>query len=242
MRDARGDAPLSLAAARGHAAAVGALLHAGAEPDPVSMGELGMITPLGAAACGDSSEHASCVSLLLAAGAVLNPEAELGLAPPLWCAASAGAARCVAVLLAHGAAVEAAHMGRTPLMAAAAAGCPGSVWLLLEAGADLAAAGSDGGHGRQRACTCSRLGGAATPPGPLLLGMAILKRRLWVSAACTCSVSGAPRAGGSSMPCPPSAAPPLPSALQAAPPCTSPPSTAGPACCACRSCSRRAQT
>ncbi len=147
VRDARGDAPLSLAAAHGHAAAVGALLQAGAETDPVSMGELGMITPLGAAACGDSSEHASCVSLLLAAGAVLNPPSELGLAPPLWCAASAGAARCVAVLLAHGAHVEAGHMGRTPLMAAAAAGCPGSVWLLLEAGAALEAAGSDGGQG-----------------------------------------------------------------------------------------------
>ncbi len=129
------------AAKAGDAAAVRALLKAGADVN-AAQGD-GMTALHWAAQSGD----ADLVQMLLSAGANVRATTRLGGYTALHLAGQGGHARVVAALLASGAAVEArTTTGASPLMLAARSGSTDTVTRLVENGADVNAA--EGAHGQ----------------------------------------------------------------------------------------------
>jgi len=161
------DAPVADAAMRGDAAAVRALIEAGADVN-AALGD-GMTALHWSAERGDGDiallllsagaqvesttrlgayrplhlaakgGHTYVVRELLQAGAMPNPGTTTGVVTPLHLAAASGSASSVAALLEHGADVDRGETawGQTPLMFAAAAGRVQAIRALLDGGADV---------------------------------------------------------------------------------------------------------
>ena len=130
--DVDGTTPLTIAAQRGHAQCVRALIMARADM------EASRADGMGALAYAALGGHAPCVRLLVLASAALSVEDGSGWSPILY-AAHGGHLECIRLLVAASASADHARSnGFTPLMAAAAAGRPKSVLLLRALGATAA--------------------------------------------------------------------------------------------------------
>ena len=137
-KDNRGTTALMRAALNGHAAAIAALLAAGAE---VEAKENDDTTALMLAAKGG---HAAAIAALVAAGAEVEAKDNDG-TTALMLAATDGHAAAIAALVAAGAEVEAKmNDGMTALMWAAAGGHAAAVAALVEAGAEVDAKEKNG--------------------------------------------------------------------------------------------------
>ncbi len=135
QQDVDGRTPLLIASYNGHVDVVKALLSAGADPN-VASNEF--MTPLGACWPRDPEQAEKIVTMLLDAGAVVNPQFQSAALTPLHWLAQSRCAACVSALIDAGAAVDArADDGFTPLLMAVRGGVPETVAILLNEGADV---------------------------------------------------------------------------------------------------------
>ncbi|MBB2911768.1 hypothetical protein FHS43_003041 [Streptosporangium becharense] len=135
-----GSTALYLAATRGRAPIVRALLAHGADPNRISDGEDEGL-PLCAAAAWERTE---VVEALLAAGADPSGREAHGWTPALWAAANGRATALRALLDAGASPEDTTDDGDTPLTLAARRGALGAVTALLEHGADPLRPDGDG--------------------------------------------------------------------------------------------------